>query len=130
MIKLKHCIVEWVSEGVKTTFADDVATTAWPHVHDPHYAVATRRAGYLDDTMTYCREHDFLHAFLAEELADERSHVLWCSATNETPEPVRAYQEEALVQVFQCWLRADRECLIGEMPYHALRDKARGLLAQ
>lgn len=127
MIQLKYCAIEWVDEGVRTSFLD-AATTAFPYMDDPRYLVASRRAGYGDDMMTYCREHDFLHAFLSEELADKPSNVLWASAHDTKLLPFVAYQEEALVQVFQCWLRGSRDCLIGEMPYYPLRGKAREIL--
>src|SRR5215211_8741225 len=106
MIELKYCSVSFTEYGVVTRFLDGKEASAWPHLSDPHYAVISHRCGYRDDLLAYCREHEFVHSFLAEKLRDEVSWIVWACA-HDLPFPSTFLCEEALVQHFQRWLRAN-----------------------
>lgn len=107
---------QWVKNGSLTTFPglERHSSNAYPHPEDPHYPVVAYECGYGDDLMAYCREHDFVHSFLADacgELAG--SPVLWWEARCALhPYPLNAVREEALVIAFQRWLRANQAPII------------------
>lgn len=127
MIDLKYCSVEFVDGGIITRFPDGAESIAWPYPDDPHYVVISHRCGYRDDVMAYCREHDFVHSFLAEKLFDTPSGVVWASAHG-TAFPDNTVQEEALVQMFQRWLRANEELILAGADWDGLREEALRLL--
>lgn len=126
-MKFRYCSVVWHERGVLTTFYDGTETLAWPHSEDPHYSVIAHRCGYRDDLLTYCREHDFVHSFLADRLHGAVSRVLW-TQTHER-EPLLTYDVvEALVQTFQAFLNANIEPILAGVEWDWLRQEARELL--
>lgn len=123
VIELKHCAIEFTEYGVVTKLQDGSECPAWPHWKDPHYTVISHRCGYRDDLLSYCREHEFVHSFLAEKLTGEVSTVVWNSA-HDLPFPQDALYEEALVQTFQRWLRANEEPIMAGADWGQLKEES------
>lgn len=130
MIELAFCRFERFNWGCQTTFPYGTIIEAFPHWDDHHYHVISHRCGYGDDLLAYCQEHEFVHSFLAEKLNRAESNVLWLLARGDEPTPQEAAYEEALVQMFQLWLRGHQRPIIGGIDWGALKAEALELLAQ
>jgi hypothetical protein len=135
IIQLAFCRIEWRDWGCETIFNDGARIGAHPHPADHHYHVVSHRCGYSDDLMRYRVEHEVCHSFLAERIlpfvgcdGGQASHVLWNLAHGRKPWPGFAVSEEALVQTFQAWLRANQEPIIGDVDWRGLKAEALGLL--
>lgn len=92
--------------GCITHFSDGKVARSYPH-DTHHYHVISHRCGYGEDIEQYCLDHDFVHSFLAEVIDGAVSSVLWAMAHDKVPDQWEALTEEALVQTFQAWLRAN-----------------------
>lgn len=121
------CAIEWTDTGCRTVFDDGSTLDSWPH-ETPHYFVASHRCGYGDDILSYCRQHDFCHAFTAWKLDHMASPVLFALAHGRDLTPSIAAREECLVQTFQAFLRANQRPIIGNVPWDAWRGEALELL--
>jgi hypothetical protein len=99
LFKLKYCEVHFCKDGVATHFGQAV-TTNWPWFDDANWLEIMRSAGY-EDTLQYCQEHDFFHAFLAERWFDKPSYVLRQAAHQLPIDPSASAWEERLIFDFQ-----------------------------
>lgn len=115
--------------GCRTTFWDGKSAPSIPH-DTHHYHVVSHRCGYGDDVMRYCREHDFVHSFLAERLLGKTSPVLWDVAHGIQPRDKWYVYEEATVQMFQRWLRANERPILADCDWDALKAEALAMLAR
>jgi hypothetical protein len=127
-IDLKFCSIEWTDWGCLTRFPDGAGVGAHPH-EIPHYYVISHRCGYGDDTMAYCREHEFAHAFVAERLRGGPSYVLLAMAHREAVDKGAAVYEEIAAQTFQRWLRANERPILWGADWDGLKRDALSLLA-
>lgn len=127
MIRLRHCVVEWIAPGARTTFADGASVEGHHHPDDPHYRVISHRCGYGDDTLAYAREHELLHSLGQELLHGRPSPVLWELAHGREPGP--SADEEIFTQALQRWLRASERPIIAGVPWDGWRARAMALLA-
>lgn len=130
--ELKYCTVYYDPalpdlKRMHTQFYDGTKYGAFPH-DTQHYHIIAARCGYSDDTWRYCFEHDWVHSFLAEKLCDAPSHSLWALAHNDVPSNVTSVYEEALVQMFQRWMRANERPIIPGLPWSQLKSEALDLL--
>lgn len=128
MIILCHCTVEFPDWGAVTRFPDGTSVDATPH-DTHHYHVIAHRLGYGGDTLAYCQEHEFAHAYMCQELLGSRSMVLWSLAHGHTPPKGEGLLEEMAAQQFQRWLRANERPILSGCDWDRLRDRARHLLA-
>ncbi len=98
--------------------------------HDPAYYRLAERLGYGSDVTLYCLEHDLFHSFVEQELFHRESPILWNLAHDITHAPWTTVYEEAVVQMFQGFLRAgwDMTAVAPGVDWWAIREKARGLL--
>lgn len=127
-IQLKYCRIEWSEFGCVTYFPDGTYVNAIPHWEDPHYHVIAQRCGYANDLMAYCREHEFVHEFLAEQLLGQPSKVLTHLAHSNDISNGIATIEELATQTFQRWLRANEEPIVSGVDWVRLKNKALKLL--
>lgn len=105
------------------TFLDGASIESWPH-DTPHYHVNAHRLGYNGDLLTYCRDHDFFHAFCEQWFFDRPSLTLWAVAHNEpVPEDADAYEEMA-VMTCQRWVRANERPIIGNVDWDLFKTTA------
>jgi hypothetical protein len=100
---LRHCTVSFYDHFAWTQFPSGQGWGAVPS-DDPSYRALAARLGYGDDILAYCLEHDFLHSFLEQEVFQRPSPILYALAHDVPPPPTTCY-EEALVQLFQGFLR-------------------------
>jgi hypothetical protein len=96
--------------------------------HDDAYYRLAKRLGYGQDIYWYCKEHDFLHSFLMEEAYERPSRVLLPLAHGRQPR--RTAGEEATVQLFQAFMRADWDMTATDpdVDWWAIREKAYAVL--
>jgi hypothetical protein len=130
LVVLKHCIVEYTDWGVITHFPQSI-TGAQAHgvPHDtPHYFVAAHRAGYGDDILAYCREHDAFHNLVGQWFTDSVSDVLWCQAHKLPVNRANATFEEIAVQTAQRWVRGAEQPIVGDVDWFGFRDYAKQVL--
>ncbi len=125
---LRHCTVSFHDTFSWTQFPSGQGYGAVPG-KDDSYQTLTRRLGYGDDTLAYCLEHDFLHSFVEQEVYDRPSPILYALAHGLDAPETTAY-EEALVQLFQGFLRAgwDMTATQPGVDWWNIRIKARILL--
>lgn len=123
MILLDHCTIEWVLAGARVVFMDGTETTAFPHPEQVHYFIVSHRCGYGDDVMAYCREHELAHAFLAQELRHQASHVLESQAHGWMLRRGTAVLEEMAVQMFQRWARGNERPIVGQCDWDDLKAR-------
>lgn len=135
-IGLRYVEIEWLPDGCTTRFLDGAHYEAQPHHTDDYSAIATRcgyRGVLAAERLRYAREHDFCHSFVAERIGGEDHSVcpiLWTLAHGKHLPPVNAARTEALVQMFQRWLRADeRPILIDGIDWWGMKRDALALLA-
>lgn len=129
--KLSHCTVTFYDGWCWTEFTK--TGEGWGAVpgHDPTYYRLAERLGYGADIKRYCVEHDFLHSFIEQEVSRRPSAILWNLAHGIDP-PENTVYEEALVQMFQGFLRGGWEMTaVGPgVEWWAIREKAWGLLGR
>ena len=135
MIQLAHCQIEHIPGGCTTRFPDGSHWEAFPH-DTPHYDEIAERCGYglglgwgdaqrrAEGRLRYCREHEVIHALLAEELLGGPSPIMWALAHGEAVEPGPAAYEEAAVMTTQRWIRGGERPIIGGVDWDALRARA------
>lgn len=128
MIKLSFCEFERFNWGCTTRFRDGSHVDAFPHWENHHYHVIAHRCGYADDLLTYCQEHEFAHNFIAEKFSRGISPILAALAIGSECSAEEAAYEEALVHIFQAWLRANQEPIIGGIDWRGLKAEALELL--
>lgn len=123
MIHTLYARVEPAEWGCTVAFADGAATPAqhWPD--DPHYRVIAHRAGYQDDTLAYCREHEVAHLVVEEVLHDRPSRVLWGLAHGCPLTPFDAAYEEIAAQALQRFARAAERPIVGGVDWDALKAR-------
>lgn len=122
-IDLKFCRIEFFYWGCRTTFADGAEVPSAPS-SEPHYFVISHRCGYGDDTLSYCWEHDFCHAFVEQFLFDRESTVLAAVARGKPLSGARSSYEEMAAQTLQAWLRANIEPIIAGVDWHRMKVEA------
>lgn len=127
-IALKHCVIDWTDKGCITYFEDGTSVESHAHPSDFHYRVISHRTGYQDDVLAYCREHDFAHAFVEQELHDRPSQVLWALAHGKVLNGPQSCYEEFVAQGFQRWLRTNERPILSGVPWDELKAKALELL--
>jgi hypothetical protein len=79
MIKMKLCELYAVPYGVVTIFEDSSRCTNWVPNNDASYMQIVEACGHTS-AIDYCREHDYVHALLAEKMFDKASPTLWAAA--------------------------------------------------
>jgi hypothetical protein len=114
-IKLKYAAVSWTDYGCITRFEDGTEVECWPH-ETPHYRIVAARLGYGDDILAYSREHDAAHSMLAEWMFDKPSPILWGVAHAAELSGPESVGEEATVQAFQAFLRANQRPILSGLP--------------
>lgn len=127
VIDLRFAQIRWTDFGCEVEYQDGATISAWPH-DTHHYHVISHRCGYQDDILAYCREHEFCHEFLSQELFGRPSQVLFPLAHKRVPRLGLALQEEALTQMFQRWLRAAEEPILDGADWRKLKEQALALL--
>lgn len=126
-IQFKECRIERDGQhGVVTIFNDGAKWGAYAH-QESHYYVIAHRCGYGDDIDRYCFEHEVAHAFLAEEGYAMGNVIKWLAHGWE-PMQKRATLEEAFVQMFQRWARANERPIIGNVDWDDLKARFIALL--
>jgi hypothetical protein len=127
---LRYCEVTFYDTFAWTQFSSGQGYGAVPS-NDPCYRTLAARLGYGEDLTRYCLEHDFLHSFIEQEVFDRPSPILYALAHDLPPPPTTAY-EEALVQMFQGFLRSDWDMTATQpgLDWCAVRAKARILLGR
>jgi hypothetical protein len=128
LVPLEFGTVEETHWGCRVTFNDGAQTNSVPHFHDHHYFVISHRCGYGDDVQKYCVEHDFAHMFISQHILQTHSQVLRALADFSPVPPAVAAYEEAMAQMFQRWLRASEEPIIGGIDWHHMKWEALKLL--
>lgn len=127
-MQLEFCTIEWTDYGCVTFFEDGSEASAWPSWADPHYRVIAHRTGYGDDLLGYCREHDFCHSLIEQEIYKRPSRVLWAMAHGtQLPGPESAYEELA-AQALQRFFRAGERPIVSGIDWDGIRNKAHGIL--
>jgi hypothetical protein len=129
VIRLKHCTIEREEWGCVTRFADGLFVNSVPQWDDHHYFVASHRAGCGDDLLLYAWQHDFCHAFLAQELFDAPSPSLYGVACGKEIRAEEAAIEELAVQGFHAWIGANQEPVVGGVDWRAMKTKALEMLS-
>lgn len=129
MITVGQANFRYTYWGAESDYDVGTPVGAWPH-DTHHYHVISHRCGYGDDILAYCREHELFHHFLADRVLRSRSHVIWSLANELEPAPQLAIPEEALVQTFQRWVRANERPIIGGADWDALKADALNLTAE
>jgi hypothetical protein len=126
--RLEYCTVSFYENWVWTQFSDGQGYGSLPHRTDSYLRLASK-LGYGQDIMGYCREHDFLHNFVEQEVNRRPSPILWALAHGQ-PAPRTCAYEEALVQTFQGFLRAgwDMTATQPGVDWWAIREKVWGIL--
>jgi hypothetical protein len=126
-IRLKFCTIECHQDVVYTRFPDGTYAPATAHQTDD-YREVTRRLGYGDDVMAYCREHEVLHSFTAEWLFDKPSAVLWAIAHDRMLSGHDSVYEEVFAQTAQRWIRAGERPIVSGVNWFGFRQRALELL--
>ncbi len=121
---LRHCVVSFYDTFVWTQFGSGQGYGGVPS-DDPSYRALAMRLGYGDDILWYCKEHDFLHSFLEGEVFGRASPILYALAHG-LPAPMMTCYEEALVQMFQGFVRGgwDMTATQPDLDWCAVRDRA------
>lgn len=127
MIRLKHCTVEFLSDGVITRFPDGTDIEAQPH-DTYHCHVISHRLGYGDNILRYCQEHEFAHSYIAECLFDRPSLVLSSLAHGVQLSGRNSAYEEIAAQVLQRWLRTHERPILSGVNWDRVKTEALGLL--
>jgi hypothetical protein len=127
IIPLQFCVVEWTQWGCVTRFADGAEAPSAPH-DTPHYHVIAHRLGYGDETLAFCREHDFAHSFVEERLHGRASRVLVAAARGKPLTGPESAYEELAAQAMQAWLRANQRPIISGVNWDRLKAEALELL--
>ncbi len=98
-------------------FHDGATTTARPHVTS-EYLAHSRRAGYGECVGAFTLEHELAHAFIAECLGEQYSHVQWNDAHGVDWHTYQAelIDEERYVRHFQ------RFCNLGRCNYQKVQQ--------
>jgi hypothetical protein len=128
VIQLRFCEIEFTDWGCETRFSDGGGIRAEPHPGLPHYHVISHRCGYGDDILRYCQEHEFCHAFVAEQLCGTVSHVLHTLAHGKKQNRGMVILEEMAAQQFQRWLRANERPIVSGANWDDLKRDALELL--
>jgi hypothetical protein len=130
VFQLRHCTVSFHDTFAWTQYTGGQGYGAVPS-DDPSYRALAKRLGYGDDILAYCLEHDFLHSFIEQELFDRPSPILYALAHG-YPAPSTTAYEEALVQMFQGFLRGDWDMTATQpgVDWCAIRAKARIFLGR
>lgn len=126
IIRTTFATVEWTEEGCVSRFQDGTSWGAFPH-DAPHYRETTKRLGYGDDTLTYCRHHEIAHHLVAEHFGHP-SRVLWPLAHGCLPRALETAGEEALAMALQRFVRRGEEPFVDRVDWRALRDRFNQLM--
>lgn len=122
MIELRFASIQFTPEGATSYFGDGSEWTALPHPDAPHYQYLAFRYGHEGDTLAYCRAHELAHHLVAESFGCH-SPVLWALAHGETPTPMIAAAEEALVHVLHRYAMTGEPPLIEGVPWSDLKAR-------
>lgn len=137
--RLKYCTISYFEHFVWTAFPDGAGfggTVPTDPIEADRYLARAQRLGYAD-SISYCREHDFLHSYLAQEVPvlspdvpAGRSAIMWSMAYEWGYAPPITTYEEAQVILFQSFLRAgeDMDAVSPDVDWLAIRQKAWKLL--
>jgi hypothetical protein len=130
VFRLEYCTVTFYRTWSWTQFPSGQGWGAVPH-RTPSYRRLASKLGYRRNIIAYCLEHDFLHSFIEQELNDRPSPVIHALAHGQ-PAPRTTAYEEALVQMFQGFLRAgwDMTATQPGVDWWAIREKARSILGR
>ena len=97
--------IEILPGGSRITLPSGEVVLGTPHDTDAYRATA-RQLGYGDDTLAMCRDHDPLHALLAQWLGLEASYALRQAAGLLHPaDAEKAAAEETAVLAVQRFMR-------------------------
>lgn len=105
-IQFKRCrLLIWHQNYCETIFDDGFKVRALAGETEEDVARA-KSLGY-ESTIEMCREHEFLHTFLAEKLNWEYSPTLYAVAHNASQ--FDDHKEEAFVLAFQAFMNVGRQ---------------------
>jgi hypothetical protein len=128
MLSMRFAKIWWTDFGCSLQFHDGgLELSAWPH-QTADYNLVSHRCGYGYDILAYCREHEFAHLFVEQELYDRPSRVLKALSLGSMLSGNEASYEEMMAQQFQRFLRGRERPMIGGVQWDRLRDKALGML--
>lgn len=120
-LALRFSSLEFTPDGAVTHFGDGSSYGALPH-DEPHYHYLAYRYGHGGDALAYCRAHELCHHLISEAFGCH-SPVLWALAHGETPAPLIAAAEEALVQTLHRFLMTEEPPLIEGVDWARLKRR-------
>ena len=120
LVRFKYATVDVPFNAVRTRFNDGSSCVATAHRTDDYMEI-TARCGYGTNVFEYCYEHDLMHHFLAEKLADRPSPILWGLAHNAPIAEPLSIEEECAVQMAQTWIRNHVRPIVGGVDWHAFK---------
>lgn len=129
MITLQYCTIKWEDWGCVTRFPGGLFIESFPH-DTPHYHTITRRCGYGNDPLEYCREHKFFHAFCEQYFNNRPSPTLLALAQDRTETDPSSLYEEIVVQTCQRWVRAKELPIIGGVDWGKFKSLALAKLSE
>lgn len=91
-----------LENGTFTTLPNGHAIAASPEDTDSYRATA-KATGYGDDTGAMCRDHDYLHAALADLLGLPHSPALMGAAMGEDINDLTGAEEDAVLAIQRFW---------------------------
>lgn len=104
--RFKNTTVVQCENGTHTELPGDLVLMAQPEDTDSYLAQA-HAIGYADGT-AMCREHDYLHAALAEMLGLPHSPALMGAARGEPINDLTGAEERAVLAIAEFWNLARR----------------------
>ena len=122
VIRLRWASVTYDPTGCWFEFMDGTGYGSNPH-ETPHYREIAARCGYGSDLLAYCREHEYIHHVIGEELYRGPSPVLWQLAHGRPVDPGLAAVEEAAVMTLQRWVRAGERPIIGGVEWDRIKAR-------
>lgn len=130
IFRLEYSTVSFYQTWAWTQFTTGQGWGSVPH-RTTAYRRLTARMGYRRNIIAYCLEHDFLHSYIEQELNDRPSPILYALAHGE-PAPKTTAYEEALVQMFQMFLRsgADMTATQPGVDWWKIRENVRQILGR
>jgi hypothetical protein len=124
MLEMRFAKIWWTDFGCSLRFHDGgKELSAWPH-HTSDYNLISHRCGYGYDVLRYCREHEFAHLFVEQELYERPSRVLKALSLGSMLGCEEASYEEMMAQQFQRFLRAGERPMISGVQWDRLKHEA------